>query len=107
MSRQIQRHDHPEVTFAPVAGAIASESGTVCAKAAVEKLPEKKFTTEIPAECGPYTLAEWTPKQKAILKSNPNWQGTKPAFSEVHIIDVEENKAAELAYEAGELTART
>ena len=83
--------------------AMSSESGTIVPKAAVEKLPDKKFTTELPAECGPYTLAEWQPKQKAVLKANPNWQGTKPAFSEVHIIDVEEPKAAELAYEAGEL----
>ncbi|MFM9844931.1 MAG: ABC transporter substrate-binding protein [Dongiaceae bacterium] len=91
-------------SFAPLwLVAISSESGTILCKAAVEKLPEKKFTTEIPAECGPYTLAEWQPKQKAVLKSNPNWQGTKPAFSEVHIIDVEENKAAELAFEAGEI----
>ena len=87
--------------------AISSESGTILCKAAVEKLPEKKFTTEIPAECGPYTMAEWQPKQKVILKANPNWQGTKPAFSEVHIIDVEENKAAELAYEAGEIESPT
>lgn len=83
--------------------AMSSESGTILPKAAMEKLPEKKFTTELPAECGPYTMAEWQPKQKVILKANPNWQGTKPAFSEVHIVDVEESKAAELAYEAGEL----
>jgi peptide/nickel transport system substrate-binding protein len=83
--------------------AVSSESGTILCKAAMEKLPDQKFTTQIPAECGPYTLAEWQPKQKAILKLNPDWKGTKPAFSEVHIIDVEENKAAELAYEAGEV----
>ena len=78
--------------------ALSSESGTILPKALVEKLPDQKFTTTLPAECGPYTMAEWQPKQKIILKANPDWKFTKPYFSEVHIIDVEENKAAELAY---------
>ena len=55
--------------------ALSSESGTILPKAAVEKLPDQKFTTELPAECGPYTMAEWQPKQKIILKANPDWQG--------------------------------
>ena len=83
--------------------ALSSESGTILPKVLVEKLPDQKFTTTLPAECGAYTMAEWQPKQKVILKANPDWKFTKPYFSEVHIIDVEENKAAELAYEAGEL----
>ncbi len=84
---------------------VSSESGTIVPKSIVEKLPDQKFTTELPAQCGPYVLAEWQPKQKVILKADPNWTGTKPAFAEVHLINVEDNKAAELAYEAGELDA--
>ena len=90
--------------FAPVwLLSLSSESGTILCKAAVEKLPDKKFTTELPAQCGPYTMAEWVPKQKIILNVNPDFPGTKPAFDEVHIINVEDHKAAELAYEAGEV----
>jgi peptide/nickel transport system substrate-binding protein len=83
--------------------AISTESGTIVPKAAVEKLPDQKFTTKLPAECGPYAIAEWQRKQRIILKVDPRWPGTKPAFAEVHLVNVEESKAAELAFEAGEL----
>jgi peptide/nickel transport system substrate-binding protein len=82
---------------------VASESGSILSKAAVSKLKDEKFTTDLPVQCGPYTMTEWTPKQKVVLKADPKWTGTKPVFAEVHIIDVEEDKAAELAFEAGEL----
>ncbi|MGH6933103.1 MAG: ABC transporter substrate-binding protein [Dongiaceae bacterium] len=82
---------------------ISSESGTILCKAAVEKLPEKRFTTELPAQCGPYTMVEWQPKEKIILKVNPDFPGTKPDFAEVHIVNIEDDKAAELAFEAGEV----
>lgn len=82
---------------------IASESGSIVPKAAVEKLADQKFTTELPGQCGPYMLAEWVPKQKIILKANPDWKGTKPVFPEVHFINIEDTSAAELAFEAGEV----
>ena len=83
---------------------IASESGSIVPKAAVEKLKDQKFTTELPGQCGPYTMAEWTPKQKVVLKANPDWKGNKPvAFAEVQFINIEDTKAAELAFEAGEV----
>ncbi|MGE0117885.1 MAG: ABC transporter substrate-binding protein [Dongiaceae bacterium] len=90
--------------FAPLwLVALSSESGTIVCKAAVEKLPEKKFTTQIPAQCGPYTMVEWQPKGKIIFKANPDFPGTKPDFAEVHVINIEDDKAAELAFEAGEV----
>ena len=49
-------------------------------------------------------MVEWTPKQRVVLKANPDWKGTPVAFPEVHFINVEEIKAAELAFEAGEVT---
>jgi peptide/nickel transport system substrate-binding protein len=82
---------------------VASESGTIVAKAATEKLKDGKFTTELPAQCGPYMMTEWTPKQKVVLKANPDWKGAKPAFGEVHFINIEDTSAAELAFEAGEV----
>jgi ABC-type transport system substrate-binding protein len=74
---------------------LASESGTIVPKAIVEKLPDQKFTTELPAQCGPYTMVEWTPKQRIVLKSNPDWKGSKPDFPEVHFINVEDTSAAD------------
>ena len=62
---------------------VASESGSILPKAAMEKLKDQKFTTELPGQCGPYTMVEWTPKQKVVLKANPDWKGSKPAFPEV------------------------
>jgi peptide/nickel transport system substrate-binding protein len=82
---------------------IASESGSILPKAAVMKLKDEKFTTELPGQLGPYMMTSWTPKQKLVLKSNPDWKGTQPAFAEVHFIDAEDAKAAELAFEAHEL----
>jgi peptide/nickel transport system substrate-binding protein len=82
---------------------IASESGSIVPKAKVEALPDKKFTTELPAQYGPYIMTEWTPKQKVICKANPAWHGAKPVFGEVHFINVEDTSAAELAFEAGEV----
>ena len=48
-------------------------------------------------------MVEWTPKQRIVLKSNPDWKGSKPDFPEVHFINVEDTSAAELAFEAGEV----
>ncbi len=91
----------------PFAGAflmgVASESGSIVPKAAVMKLKDEKFTTELPGQCGPYTMASWTPKQKVVLKANPDWKGAKPNFAEIHLVDIEDTKAAELAFEAHEV----
>lgn len=82
---------------------IASESGSIVPKAMVEKLTDQKFTTELPGQLGPYALTEWTPKQRVVLKANPDWKGKPVVFKEVHFINVEDTKAAELAFEAGEV----
>ncbi|QEX14994.1 ABC transporter substrate-binding protein [Hypericibacter terrae] len=82
---------------------IASESGAILPKKLTEKLPDGKFTTEFPAQHGPYMMTDWTPKQKLVLKANPDFKGTKPVFAEVQFIDVEDTKAAELAFEGHEV----
>jgi peptide/nickel transport system substrate-binding protein len=77
--------------------------GSILCKAAVEKLPEQRVGTEPPAECGPYSMTEWVPKQKITLQRNPEWQGPKPDPDEIQIVMIEDDNAAELAYEAGEV----
>lgn len=78
-------------------------SGNIICKAAVEALPEKKFTTEIPAINGPYRIREWTPKQRTVLERNPDWPGTPAAFDEIIVIPIEDDKSGEIAYQAGEV----
>jgi peptide/nickel transport system substrate-binding protein len=108
--------DHVEVTdkysgvvvlnkpFAPVwLLSMTTVVGSIVSKAAVEALPDKKFTTEIPAHCGPYVLSQWVPKQKIVLTRNPDWKGPQPDSDEIQIIPIEDPNAAELAYEANEL----
>jgi len=73
----------------------------VCRKAVEAK--GGRFDTEFPAVCGPYMVKQWLPKQRVELVANPEWPGPKPAFEEVHIVTVEDEKTAELAFEAGDL----
>jgi peptide/nickel transport system substrate-binding protein len=78
-------------------------SGNIVCKAAVEALPEKRYTTQMPAYNGPYRIREWLPKQKLVLEPNPNWPGEKAPFDEITVIPIEDTKTAEIAYAAGEV----
>lgn len=89
--------------FAPfIQTTLCGGTGVIVCKAAVEKQPEGKYTTEIPATCGPY-LFKWTPKQTLEFVPNPDWTGPKPAYETVHGVIIDEDRSAELAYEAGEV----
>ncbi|MDB5363705.1 MAG: transporter periplasmic substrate-binding protein [Rhodospirillales bacterium] len=52
---------------------------------------------------GAYTLAEWVPNQRVVLKTNPEWKGAKPTFPEIVLQPVRDPKTAELALRANEL----
>jgi peptide/nickel transport system substrate-binding protein len=108
--------DHVEITedyagtivlkepFAPLfSTSLPYGSGAIVCKAAVEQLDGQRFTTEVPAQCGPYLLQSWTPKQRIVLVRNPDWAGPRPHFDEVHIYPIQDFKAAEIAFEAGEV----
>ena len=82
------------VTLCHGPGAILSEKAM--------KAVGERFTTEFPAICGPY-LYEQTPGQRTVFSPNPDWTGPKPAFERVEAQIITEVKAAELAFEAGEL----
>jgi len=73
--------------------------GHIVCRAAVEKAGGK-FTTDVPASCGPYVIADWQPKQSLSLGPNPDWKGPKPAFSKVRFETVVDDEAAALAFEA-------
>ena len=91
--------------FAPFAlNALAGSTGVVVCKAATEAqgAAASGFGADLQATCGPY-LYNWVQKQRVELRPNPDWPGPAPAFAEVDYILVDEDKAAEIAYEAGEV----
>ena len=106
--------DHVEVTgertgtivlsqpFAPfVITTLCHGTGAILSEKAMKEVGET-FTTEFPATAGPY-LYDQIPGQRATFKPNPDWKGPKPDFDEVVCNIITEVKAAELAFEAGEL----
>jgi peptide/nickel transport system substrate-binding protein len=90
--------------FAPLWNSTLPEgAGKILCKAAMKKAGGK-FTTTIPAASGPYLLKSWTPKQKTVLARNPDYTGSeKHYFDEIHILPIEDEKTAEIAFEAGDL----
>ena len=93
--------------FAPLWSiSLVRGSGCIVCKKAVEAAGGR-FTTQPPATSGPYILQEWTPKQKTVLARNPDHDGDAPAFAEVHIFPIDDEKTAEIAFEAGELDYTT
>jgi len=94
---------HLNKPFAPLwTSSLPYGSGNIVCKKAVEAVGGS-FTTEIPATNGPYYIKEWLPKQKTVLARNPDYVGAKPAYDEIHVFPIEDDKAAELAYEAGDV----
>jgi peptide/nickel transport system substrate-binding protein len=62
-----------------------------------------RFNTQPPCCSGPYLFREWQAKRKTILERNPLWEGPEAAFAEIHIYAMTDAKAAEMAFEAGQL----
>ncbi|MER9949492.1 ABC transporter substrate-binding protein [Mesorhizobium sp. M0047] len=60
------------------------------------------FGLKPPAFSGPYVLAEFKQNQHVLLTRNPEWAGPKPGFDEIQIITINDDKAAERAYLAGD-----
>jgi peptide/nickel transport system substrate-binding protein len=110
---QVEVHDPYSGTirlkepFAPLWSiSLVRGSGSILSKKAVEAAGGR-FTTEPPATSGPYVLKEWTPKQRTVLARNPNYFGPAPAFAEIHIMPIDDEKTSELAFQAGELDYTT
>ena len=62
-----------------------------------------RFSTQPPCCSGPYLFREWRAKRKTVLERNPLWEGPEAAFAEIHIYAMNDAKAAEMAFEAGQL----
>jgi peptide/nickel transport system substrate-binding protein len=81
---------------------LAAASYGILSRKAVESVGGR-FGARPPCCSGPYLFDDWQAKRKTILKRNPLWEGPDAAFSEIHIYAMSDAKAAEMAFEAGQL----
>jgi peptide/nickel transport system substrate-binding protein len=82
--------------------ALADASGCLVSRRAFEQMGEKVNTHAVGS--GPYLQAEWTAEQRYLLGANPDYRGSMPArFKEIALRPVQDGKAAEIAFRAGEL----
>ena len=89
--------------FAPIwMTSLTGISGTIISKKAMDSVGGK-FSTTPPACSGPYVFKEWKPKQVTIVVRNPDWKGPEPAFDEIHFYPIDDEKTAEIGFEAGDL----
>jgi peptide/nickel transport system substrate-binding protein len=77
-------------------------SGNIICKKFVEEVGLEGFATDI-VGTGPYLFDTWEPKQSIVLKRNPEYYGETPVWDEIHFLPIEDDKAAEVAIEAGEV----
>lgn len=73
--------------------------GHIVSRAAVEAAGGS-YTTESPAECGPFLMDTWDQNQRVVLRANPDWTGPAPEFDRIEVYIVPDDQAALLAYEA-------
>lgn len=94
---------HLKNNFVPLwTTTLPTPASCILSKKAMEELGEK-ITTKPVAQSGQYLLAEWQPKQKTVLKRNPDWAHEPGGFDEIHIIPIEDPATAERGFEAGDL----
>jgi peptide/nickel transport system substrate-binding protein len=77
-------------------------SGNIIPKDYVEEIGVEAFASDI-IGTGPYLFDEWRPQEMVILKKNPDYWGEEPYWDEIHLIPIEDDKAGEVALEAGDL----
>jgi peptide/nickel transport system substrate-binding protein len=90
----------PFAAFIPIG--LCHTTGAIVSKKALEQVGGS-FEIEPPCSSGPYRFVSWQSQRKTILERNPEWTGPTPALREIHIYTMTDIKAAELAYEAGEI----
>ena len=77
-------------------------TGNIVSKKAFEQAGGR-IGTEPVATSGPYMHKSWEPKQKTTLVRSPDWKGQAPAFDEIQIFHIDDEKIAEIAFEADEI----
>ena len=59
--------------------------------------------TQPPCSSGPYKYKSWKPKQGTVLVRNDQWIGKPADFDEIHIVVIDDEKTAEVGFEAGDI----
>ena len=77
-------------------------SGLIVSKKFYEEAGADKIKTDI-VGTGPYLFSTWTPKQQIVLQRNPDYWGNQSYYDEIDLLPVDDDKAAEVALQAGEL----
>lgn len=90
----------PYAAIIPVA--VAGATGSILSRKAVESVGGR-FSVQPPSCSGPYLFHSWQAMRKTILRRNPLWVGPEAAFEEIHIYAMTDDKAAEMAFEGGQL----
>lgn len=55
---------------------------------------------------GPFTLAEWRPQQRIVVRKNPRWHGAADVrLAEIQFVRFDNNEAEERAYRSGQIDA--
>lgn len=94
---------HLTEPFAPLwSSTLPVASGNIISKAYVEEVGVEAFATNIIGS-GPYIYTEWRPQEMVVLTKNPDYWGEEPYYDEIQMIPIEDDKAAEVALEAGDL----
>ena len=94
---------HLNAPFAPIWYTwLANGTGTILCRSRVEELGGA-YDGIFNFYCGPYRIREWVQKQSYSLEPNPDWHGTPPNIPDVKFIIIDDEKTAEIAYEAGEI----
>lgn len=89
--------------FAPLWSiALPYITGNIVSKAATEQAGGRIGTDPV-AESGPYVRESWLPKQKTVLKRNPQWKGPAPAWDKIEIYPIDDENTAEIGFEAAEI----
>ncbi len=90
----------PYAAFIPVA--IAGPNGVILSRKAVTAVGGR-FTTQPPCCSGPYAFKSWQAQRETVLVRNPAWTGQPAPFAEIRVYAMNDDKAGELAFEAGQL----
>ncbi len=81
--------------------ALADISGAIVSRRAFASLGDGVRTGIVGS--GPFQATEWVPHQRFVLRANPAWRGSPPAFTEIVLRPVEDARTARIALKAGEI----